>query len=278
MQGLLASRDRIACSNLPLPMRMARTVVIEVRVRSRARHPQRGHSVRLGLPSVAKLKSTTAWIRRGLQVRVLGFDPAALPAPSVEYRGVAAASYDRSRAGRDLFQWEAEIVARSLQGMPDGARVLDAPVGTGRFIPIYLQTGLHATGVDLSPDMLREASIYSEESKGRLELILASTTSLPFPDDSFDALVSFRFLPGKLIMADVRRTLREFSRVTRGRALLLLKVASQPIERTWRDRWSRMGERTGPEIEALLGEAGFSIEAVEHAPHGPKALFTCVKR
>jgi len=231
--------------------------------------------------AVARLRPWSERVKRAFQVHVLGFSRAALPAPAFEYRGEAAERYDERRAAREVFQWEAEVIERLLREHTQdthGATVLDAPVGTGRFIPIYLEQGLRVTGLDLSEDMLREAALHRPEEAGALELVKGSTTSLPFPDATFDAVISFRFLPGKLNLVSVRKSLREFARVTRGKAYLLLKVAEEPVDRTWRDRWSRLGERTMEEFEVLLGDAGYAIETVERAPSGPKAVFVCRPR
>jgi len=227
---------------------------------------------------VAGTRPTAERLKRVFQVRGLRFPRAALPAPAFEYQGAAAELYDERRASREVFRWEAEVIERLLGSHDRGATVLDAPVGTGRFIPIYLRHGLRVTGLDLSDDMLREAAAYRSEAEGALELVKGSTTHLAFPDATFDAVVCFRFLPGKLNLVSVRKTLREFARVTRGKVYLLLKVADASVDRTWRDRWSRLGERTLDEFEVLLAEAGLDIESIERAPRGSKAVFVCRPR
>jgi GAF domain-containing protein len=100
----------------------------------------------------------TEQIRRAFLTHILRFPPGALPAPYFEYEGDAAEHYDESRKNRTVFNWEEHIVGELLKEAPTGTRVLDVPVGTGRFIPTYVRLGLEVVGLDFSRDMLDEAA------------------------------------------------------------------------------------------------------------------------
>ena len=213
-------------------------------------------------------------VRRRAMVSMLGFPPDALPASPAQYRGREAAEYDGRRARRAIFQWEQGVVARLLEPEPPGSHVLDIPVGTGRFIPTYVGLGLEVTGFDSSADMLEQARRVIRAGEP-VSLVQGSATRLPFPDDSFDILVSFRFLPGKLSLRQARRALREYARVTRGEMHLLLKVGERTLAPSWRDEYSRLGARPEHELRAILAEAGLRIERITRAPDGPKAVITC---
>jgi ubiquinone/menaquinone biosynthesis C-methylase UbiE len=207
--------------------------------------------------------------------RILRFPAAALPAPSVEYEAGNAQAYDDRRKGRDVFQWEERIVGELLSSLPKGSTVLDVPVGTGRFIPIYLEIGLTVTGLDLSDDMLAEAARTFEPSAQQVALRRGSATELPFPDQQFDALVSFRFLPGKLTLRQTRRALREYARVTRGNVYVLLKVGERKFPASWRDEFSCLATRPESDLREILRQEGLVVERIERAPRGPKAVFVC---
>ncbi len=78
--------------------------------------------------------------------------------PATHYSGRVAREYEAQRSGQ--WEWTAEhdAVARWLDGAPRGSTVLDAPVGTGRFLELYAERGLRCLGVDCSADMLAIAA------------------------------------------------------------------------------------------------------------------------
>lgn len=80
------------------------------------------------------------------------------------YVGSKARSYEAKRRKQATWQPEHNFVAEQIQG---AASVLDCPVGTGRFLPIYRDAGIDVLGVDVSEDMLAEAR---RHEYGRLEV------------------------------------------------------------------------------------------------------------
>jgi demethylmenaquinone methyltransferase / 2-methoxy-6-polyprenyl-1,4-benzoquinol methylase len=120
-----------------------------------------------------------------------------------------AATYDRVGAvlsfGQDP-RWRRFMVSR-LPG--DGGTVLDVATGTGLVAARLLERGFRVTGLDQSPDMLAAAR---ERFGGRVELVEASATALPFDDASFDHL-TFTYL--LRYVDDPAATLRELARVVR---------------------------------------------------------------
>lgn len=91
----------------------------------------------------------------------------------------------------------------------DGLRVLDAGCGSGLYCELLLERGARVTGVDESAGMLDHAR---HRLAGRdVDLRVADLRSpLPFPDGSFDAVVSALALH---YMRDWSATLAEFRRV-----------------------------------------------------------------
>lgn len=104
-------------------------------------------------------------------------------------------------------------VAACMEGLEfrGDERVLDAPVGTGAVAAALLERwpGLRITGVDLSPSML-------DEARGKLNaeapLLQADVAELPFPADTFDAVIcvsSFHyFRRPKTVLAEFAHVLR----------------------------------------------------------------------
>ena len=103
-------------------------------------------------------------------------------------------------------------VARNIVahfGLMPGQRVLDIGCAKGFLVKDLMQTGLDAFGCDVS----RYALTHCEpEVVGRLHL--ASAVDLPFPDKSFDAVLSINTIHN-LDREGCRQALREMTRVSR---------------------------------------------------------------
>jgi SAM-dependent methyltransferase len=78
-----------------------------------------------------------------------------------------------------------EVIERLIG--PGPGRCLDLGCGPGLHISTLLDLGWTVTGVDISEDQLRLAR---ERVGDAAELLLANALSLPFPDGSFDAVLS----------------------------------------------------------------------------------------
>src|SRR5262249_50776372 len=95
-------------------------------------------------------------------------------------------TYDRYARLLSLGQdprWRRFLVSRVEAG--PGDRVLDVATGTGLVAAeLIRQKGCTVVGLDQSPEMLAIA----RERLPRVELLQASAESLPFADESFDAL------------------------------------------------------------------------------------------
>lgn len=78
-------------------------------------------------------------------------------------------------------------------GMNADDRVLDVCCGTGAQVLEYGRLGIQATGIDISPSMLRIASKNrTRDGLTTTSFLLGNATSLPFPDNYFThASVSF---------------------------------------------------------------------------------------
>jgi ubiquinone/menaquinone biosynthesis C-methylase UbiE len=121
--------------------------------------------------------------------------------------------YERERARgyhRMLDELEMQIVAPLAQGR----RVLEVGCGTGLILERIARHASLARGIDLSPGMLRTA-----RARG-LDVVLASATSLPFADASFDLVCSFKVLAH---VPDIQKALSEASRVTRPGGHMILE-------------------------------------------------------
>ncbi len=113
--------------------------------------------------------------------------------------------YERER-GRGYHQMLDDLEVSLVERYGRGADVLEAGCGTGLILERIAGFAARARGVDLSAGMLGKA-----KARG-LDVVQASITSLPYADDSFDLVCSFKVLAH---IADIRGALSEMARVTR---------------------------------------------------------------
>ena len=75
-------------------------------------------------------------------------------------------------------------VARPEEGM----RVLEVGCGTGTNLELLAEAGCEVSGVDLSPSMM---DLARQKLGDRADLRLGDAADMPFPDKSFDLVLSF---------------------------------------------------------------------------------------
>ena len=178
------------------------------------------------------------------------------------YYGKTAYQYEEKRKVEDIWQYEQAIVKNLLNHIPDETTVLDLPIGTGRFVDFYLEKNMQVHGLEISKDMITAA----EQNLGPLfascnVVIADATKKLPYTDNVFDAVVSFRFL--KFFSYHVARNiLREFHRVSRGKVILSMKLRrpDRPQE-GFVEELDSIGEKLDEdEVIKLFHETGFTVE------------------
>jgi ubiquinone/menaquinone biosynthesis C-methylase UbiE len=133
--------------------------------------------------------------------------------PTKEYYDDFASWYERERSfGYHALvdRLEAELACR--YGV--GGRVLEAGCGTGLILQHVRAVAKEAHGLDLSRGMLERA--VSRE----LSCVQGSVTHVPFPDDHFDLVYSFKVLAH---VHDIVGAVAELVRVTRPGGHLLLE-------------------------------------------------------
>jgi len=122
-------------------------------------------------------------------------------------------SYERERsAGYHALVDDMEVDA--VRDLAAGKRVLEAGCGTGLVLAKLADVAREAHGFDLSPGMVQRA-----RARG-LSVALGSVTQVPFRDESFDFVCSFKVLAHVPHITDA---LVELARVTRPGGLLALE-------------------------------------------------------
>ena len=142
--------------------------------------------------------------------------------------------------------------------------VLEIAIGTGLNIPHYREART-VVGIDNNPAMLRRAVRRTWESRIPVELVSADARFLPFPDNTFDAVVVGLSL---CTIPDPAETLEELQRVAAPQARLHflehVRSAKQSLARR-QDRfaplWKRIsgGCRANQDTTRLINESSWSI-------------------
>jgi ubiquinone/menaquinone biosynthesis C-methylase UbiE len=137
-------------------------------------------------------------------------------APALDYTKIKAkqqitwASGDFSRvAARIVFYAEQLAESADLQA---NWRVLDVATGSGNAALAAARRGCDVVGVDYVPALLERGRIRAQAEHLPLQFVEGDAENLPFPDQSFDAVLS---IYGTMFAPDHQRTARELVRVTR---------------------------------------------------------------
>jgi len=121
-------------------------------------------------------------------------------------------AYDRwftTAIGSLVRKYEAELILDLLKPQQDNI-ILDAGCGTGVFTLDFLSSGSHVVGLDISLPMLVQAG--RKLSGYPFEMIVADMLNLPFPEDTFDKVVSVTALE---FINNAKGSVEELFRVTK---------------------------------------------------------------
>ena len=113
-------------------------------------------------------------------------------------------------------RWIKEINAQLPEGK--NLKILDVGCGAGFFTILLAKAGHQVTGIDLTPDMIKNARILAEEEGVNCEFTVMDAENPEFPDGTFDVIIS-RNLTWTL--PHVRHAYQEWLRVLKKGGVLL---------------------------------------------------------
>lgn len=165
--------------------------------------------------------------------------------------------HDLLREVEDRHWWHRVLrwqVLRFLRELPSGSRVLDAGCGTGGMLCHLAR--FYTQGVDLSPHAVKLC-----HKRGLRLVSQASVHELPFPDSTFDAVLSLDVLYHAAV--DENRALEEMRRVLKPGGLLLLNLPAFDCLRGAHDQAVCGARRYNPcHVRSLLESHSLSIEMI----------------
>lgn len=177
-----------------------------------------------------------------------------------------AALYDRLLSGVEAAGLQAH--RQRLLGDLTG-RVLEIGAGTGANLPLYGQRVQSVTLAEPEAPMARKLERKIADSRRAVEIVRAPAEHLPFPDASFDAVVSTLVL---CTVSDQARALGEIRRVLKpgGRLVFIEHVRSEePRLARWQDRLNGLnrivahGCNCNRRTLEAIGAAGFRLTSLE---------------
>ena len=170
------------------------------------------------------------------------------------------ATYFRHEDTHWWFRWRYELISRIVGevngGEPENFRILDAGCGTGQMLQ-HLGGFGHAIGIDTSPEAIRFAATRNVE-----HLVLGSILELPFPENTFDCVLSLDVI--EHVDADVE-LIRYLADVLKPGGHLVLTVPafhalwSEHDEVNWHKRRYR-----APQLREILTSHGLEIERLTY--------------
>jgi 2-polyprenyl-3-methyl-5-hydroxy-6-metoxy-1,4-benzoquinol methylase len=238
---------------------------------------------------MGRLKNIVNHVRQGTLIKRLLKGPTenssakgASPVGNV-YHGERAENYLRDRTGQSYWRLEQDTVGKLIGEFPEGIRVLDMPIGTGRFAPFYLAKNMEVFGLDASDDMIGVAKRELGQDLDRCNFEIGDALELPYENDYFDLVVCFRFLSHVLSYEQAKTSLGELARVGRGQWMIQFRVRRDDVpnvpppanDEAMQDKLNELA------LKNLLLEAGLRTENVvplEKRDSYLRAIFVCVKK
>lgn len=104
-------------------------------------------------------------------------------------------------------------------------RVLDLGCGNGRHAIYFAREGFDACGIDISATAIEWAKDWAGKEGLQIDFRVGDITQLPYPDQSFDVIVSHGVLD-HVPMEDAKRAVSEAARITRPGGLFYFDLKS----------------------------------------------------
>jgi len=184
------------------------------------------------------------------------------------YTGQKIEHYEEWRSHTRHWRREQQIVEQLLDvvDVETDDVILDVPVGTGRFFPLYAKYGPRVVGVDISTDMLSEAREKAADLEyDDVDLRVGDILDLELEDEAVDLSVCIRLMnwfdfPG------FRRSLRELRRVSSRFMIVGVRLASGRSRFEFLSWLKEAPVAWGYQLKAAYNRTRHSLASVLHSP------------
>jgi SAM-dependent methyltransferase len=165
--------------------------------------------------------------------------------------------YDVMRALEDSHWWYRSLRSLVLGRIGEAGRILDAGCGTGGMMDAL--RGRDAVGIDFSESALSHA-----RGRGLSRIARASAVALPFPEGSFDAVLSLDVIYHRAVPDD-GAAVAECARVARPGGIVLIHVPAFACLSGAHDREVHGARRyTTGGIRRLVAAAGLEVRELTY--------------
>lgn len=185
--------------------------------------------------------------------------------------------YDETRwhgKGQFIDLLQKELLYKVLEncGIKNANRILDVGAGTGRFVIPFAKKGYDTYGIDISENMLQIAKNKAGDLPN-LHLEKANAKNIPFPDNYFDFITSYRVL---IHIPDYEIVVKEMYRILKPDGYVLVefnnKYSLSGIGKLLRQLRKMLGvpEETDTQLVSRselfdsFSDMGFEIEKIYH--------------
>ena len=178
---------------------------------------------------------------------------------SKEFYDAHGAQYDAQVRALNLSAAYPQLITclRTHSGEISGKRVLDVGCGSGDLVGILCELGADACGIDVSPAQVERGV------RRKRALSVASMEELPFPDESFDAVVSYHSFNNAPFDRHIS-VLKEQYRVLKRRGAIVLGAfhtpspCKEPVQIAMFGDTLKLYPRTSDELAELFLASGFT--------------------
>lgn len=187
------------------------------------------------------------------------------------YEGAVVSAYEQDRLTQASWHAETRAFESYLDeaALPVGSRVLDVPIGTGRFIETFARRGFSIIGRDISADMVA-SSLKRIKNMGveGADIAVGDGTNLDLGDKGVEMAVTVRFLV-HLELPMVDKVLAELARVSSKFVIAHVRLESPGAINAFK----RAMSRTSKSLRGGGSKKVSDKSATIHRPGDVHALF-----
>lgn len=113
-------------------------------------------------------------------------------------------------------------------------KILDLGCGGGRHLIYFARLGYRVSGIDIASGAVKLSQEWLSKEGLQAELACGDMIRLPWPDHSFDAVISIRVIEHNQL-ADIQKIMKEVYRVTKSGGFFFANLKKYPPWKEWKE-------------------------------------------